>query len=1065
MIRFFVLLLAISFALSSAFAQSTTGDILGTVRDATGAVVTSAKVVVRNLDTNLSNETSSSGDGSFRVSLLPPGNYELSIEKAGFAKYVQRPITLRLNQQAELDVAMQVAGTAETVNVMADAPLINTTNAEVSTNFDTKRIAEVPFSPNRNIINLAMNVPGVSQLSTGQSGFAAGGNAGTEPASTTSFSANGMRVRSNNFMLDGQDVNDPSVTGLSAGINNQDLVAEFRVITNQFNAEYGRAAGSVVNVITKRGTNDLHGSLFWFHNDNKLNARNNQDEQLGATDSRFLSAPYRIENQFGGSAGGRIIRDRTFFFGSLLRWTDRRLGSGSVVRGVPTEAGRQVLQSIAGSQQTVKALLENLPASTAPNGATESFTFNGQTGVVPLGTLAGSANQTFDAWQWSGRVDHRISEKHQLSGRYVYDDSVQDGTGQATPPGLTARQPTRRQSAIANLLSTLSPSLFNELLLGYNRFASTTNASNPEVAERIPAIEITSLGLTGFNADPARTGLGLAVNYPQYRRNNVYQLANNTTVIKGSHNLKFGVDFRYTDLVSLFLPQIRGSLRYDNLNTFVNDTVQSGQVNVPLPGGETLFYARWYDYFFFVQDEWRVTSRLTFNFGLRYESFGDALSRLQQLNERILANANNNPGYAFGQWPGGDHNNWAPRFGFNFRATDKTVIRGGYARTYDYSFLNIGLNIFSAFPFVIANSVPAGSVGGFQTLERLKNTFTVANPLMLTRTTIASDFRSPYAEQFSLNVQRSIGRDWAATVGWVGTKGTALFQTIDGNPRIPVPGAQAATRVDPTRGVIRLRANAASSIYHSLQTSLEKRFGGGLVFSGHYTWSSFIDNASEVFNPAVSGDVAVSQNSFDRSLDRGRSTYDRPHRFTATAVYELPWLREQNSFAGKLIGGWQVNAFLTFQSGPPFTPLAGIDPALRLGGIDGLVGNAVRPFVTTDLDLSRMTVAEIRAYNRTSAVNNSITPLFTNVSLQNQLGDAGRNILRGDGIGNLDFGLIKNTLITESHRIQIRGEVYNLTNTRNFGIPESRINGPQFLNQWGTNGGNRRVQLGLRYVF
>lgn len=1061
-----VVLAALVLALTSlAFGQSTTADILGAVHDASGAVVADAAVTVRSLETNTTKEIKTGSEGTFRFSLLPTGSYELAVQRTGFAKYVQGPIVLRLNQAAYIDVNLQVSGTVETINVTADALLINTTNAEVSTNFDTKRIAEVPYSPNRNIINLAMNVPGVSQLSTGQSGFAAGGNSGTEPASTTSFSANGMRVRSNNFMLDGQDVNDPSVTGLAAGINNQDLVAEFRIITNQFNAEYGRAAGSVVNVITKSGSNDWHGSLFWFHNDNKLNARNNQDEQLGVTDNRFESAPFRIENQFGGSFGGRIIRDRTFFFGSLLRWTDRRLGTGSVLRGAPTEEGRRLIQSLAGSQPTIAALLENLPAAPAPNGSTETMTYNGQTAVIPLGTLAGSATQLANTWQTSGRIDHMLTANHMLGGRYNYDDALTDGTGQATPPGLTSRVPTRRQAGTIWLNSTFSPTFFNELRFGYNRFASVTNASNPAVAERIPALEITSLGLTGFNADATRTGLGLAVNLPQFRRNNTYQIANNTSIVRGGHNIKFGADLRYTDLVSLFLPQIRGSLRYDNLTQLANDVVQSGQVNVPLPGGETLFYARWKDYFFYVQDEWRVTSRLTLNLGLRYESFGDALSRLQQLNNRIVANANNNPAYTFGVWPGGDHNNWAPRFGFNYRLTDNTVLRGGYARTYDYSFLNIGLNIFSAFPFVISNAVPAGSQGGFATLDRLKNTFSVAAPLALTRTTIASDFRSPYAEQFSMNVQRSIGSNWAATVGWVGTKGTALFQTLDGNPRIPIPGAQATTRQDPTRGVIRLRANAASSIYHSLQTSLEKRHSKGLIMGAHYTWSSYIDNASEVFNPAVSGDVAVSQDSFNRSSERGRSTYDRPHRVTATAVYELPWLREQQGFAGKLLGGWQLNGFVTFQSGAPFTPLAGIDPALRLGGIDGLVGNAVRPFVTTDLDLAGMTVSEMRAFNRAAAVNNSITSLFGNVTLQNQLGDAGRNILRADGIGNVDFGIIKNVQMTEDVRFQFRGEFYNLTNSRNFGIPESRINSVNFLNQWGTNGGNRRVQLGLRLVF
>ena len=1066
MSRFFTLLSVLAVALTSAYAQTTTGDILGTVRDSSGAVVADAKITVRNLETNISHETTTTPEGSFRVPLLPSGSYELTVEKQGFARYVQRPITLRLNQQADISVAMQVAATSETVNVTADAPLINTTNAEVSTNFDTKRIAEVPFSPNRNILNLALNVPGVSQLQQGQSAFASGGNAGTE-ATAPSFSVNGMRTRSNNFMLDGQDVNDPSVTGLNAGINNQDIVAEFRVITNQFNAEYGRAAGSVVNIITKSGTNDYHGSAFWFHNSNRLNSRNNLDEALGRTNPVFTKAPFRVENMFGGTLGGRIIRDRTFFFGSLLRWTDRRLGSGNTIEGVPTEAGRQVLQSIAGSQPTVRALLENLPPAQSTLARTATFTFNGQTGVVPLGVLTGSAAQKFDNWQSLGRVDHRLSEKHMLGGRYNYDDGLISGTGQATPPGLTNTIPTRRQAAMAYLNSTFTPTTFNELRVGYNRFASVTNASNPEIAERIPSIEVNELGLVGFNAASTRTAVGLAVNLPQFRRNNTYQITDNMSLIRGSHNIKFGGDLRYTDLVSLFLPTIRGRLVYENLNSLVNDVIQSAQVNTPLPGGETLFYARWNDYFFFIQDEWRVTQRLTLNYGLRYESMGDALSRLQQLNNRILQNQNNNPAFGFGTWPGGDHNNWAPRFGFNFRLTDSTVLRGGYARTYDYSFLNIGLNIFSAFPFVISSSPAGGSVGGFTLIENLKrNPVIPANPLLLTRTNITPDFRSPFAEQVSFNVQRQIARDWAATVGYVGTKGTALFQTIDANPIVPVPNARGTVREDPTRGVIRQRGNAASSVYHSLQTQLEKRYGNGFVTSAAYTWSSFIDNASEVFNAATVGDVAVAQDSYNRSADRGRSTYDRPHRFTLQAVYEVPWLREQKGFAGKVLGGWQINGFVTFQSGAPFTPLAGIDPGGRLSGIDGLVGNSIRAHVApTGMDLGSMTVTEMRQYNRTQAVNSSFTTLFDNVTLQNPLGNAGRNILRADGIGNLDFGIIKNTAITENHRIQIRGEFYNLTNTRNFGIPESRINSANFLNQWGTDGGNRRIQLGLRYMF
>jgi outer membrane receptor protein involved in Fe transport len=867
-------------------------------------------------------------------------------------------------------------------------------------------------------------------------------------------------------MIDGQDGNDPSVTGLIQGMNNPDVVREIRIITNQFSAEHGRAAGSVVSIITKTGTSQFHGTAFWFHNDDALNSRTNLDERAGATDPAFSSAPERKENQVGGTLGGPLFDDRTFFFVSAQRWADRRLGSGTSINGVPTEEGRRVLQELAGSQRSVQALLENLPAAQSPvPGLSARFNFDGREGTVPLGTLTGASNIRFDDWQWSARLDRRLVGKHTIGARYLYDDGVVSGAGQVTPPGLTTVTPNRRQSALAFVNSSINPHLTNELRVAYTRLATTTTAQNPSVAERIPAIEVPALGLTGFNADRSRTGIGLAANLPQFRRNNTYQIRNTTGVVAGLHSFRFGADLRYTDAVSLFLLQTRGQLRYSDINTLVNDVVEQGSINVPLPGGEPLFYGRWNDYFFFVQDEWRLFPRLTLSLGLRYEYFGDALSRVRGLNDRILANFNNDPAYSFGPWPGADSNNFAPRFSFNFRLNDNTVMRGGYSRTYDYAFFNIGLNIFSSFPFVIANNIPNGTIGGFAALERLRSNPVIANSLQLTRTTVTEDFRSPLAEQFSFGLQRLMRSGWVASIGYVGTKGTGLFQTIDGNPRVPVPGAPTSTRVDPDRGVIRLRANAASSIYHSLQASLEKRYSGGLVMGAHYTWSSFIDNASEVFNAASSGDVALSQDSFNRSNDRGRSSYDRPHRFTTTAVYEFLWLRSRSGWMSKMLGGWQINAFLTLQSGAPFSPFAGIDPGLRLEGISGPVGNSIRPFLATGLDVSSMTVAEMAAYNRTTPVANSFNSLFTNVTVANPLGDVGRNTLRSDGIGSIDFGLTKNTRVGERHNVQIRAEAFNITNTRNFGIPEARINSANFLNQWGRDGGSRRVQVGLRYVF
>lgn len=266
-----LLTMAVLFALApSAWAQATLADILGTVRDPSGAAVSGAEVRVRNMATNVTRETTTNPEGVFRVPNLPPGPYEVSVTRSGFSRYVQGPITLRVGQDVDLNIQLEVAGLTEVVTVTSDAGLINTTNAEVGTNFDVKRIGDLPMAPNRNILNLALQIPGVSQLSSGNSAFTSGG---------VSFSVNGMRTRSNNFMIDGQDSNNASIGGLVQEINNPDTVAEMRIVTNQFAAEYGRAAGSVVNIVTKSGTNEFHGSAYWFYNGNKLNARSNLDKR------------------------------------------------------------------------------------------------------------------------------------------------------------------------------------------------------------------------------------------------------------------------------------------------------------------------------------------------------------------------------------------------------------------------------------------------------------------------------------------------------------------------------------------------------------------------------------------------------------------------------------------------------------------------------------------------------------------------------------------------------------------------------------------------------------------
>lgn len=1034
-------------------AQSTTGAITGTVVDQAQAVIAGATVTVRNLQTNATRSATTDSDGRFRIEGLPVGNYEVTVEHTGFAKHVRGPITLNVNQIAVLQIEMKVAATQEVVTVTADVTLLNKANAEVGVRFDPRRISELPLAPDRNLLTLALFAAGVSQLSSGNSAFATGG---------VNFSVNGMRLRSNNFMIDGQDSNDPSITGLQQPFNNPDIVQEFRLITNQPAAEFGRAAGSVVNIITKSGSNEFHGSAFIFHNDTALNSRSNLDER------NFPRAPFRDENQFGGTLGGPILKNRTFFFGSLQRWRDRQLGSGNTINGVPTEEGRRVLQQLAGNRPQVQALLRFLPAAQAPLGRSVPLTVGGQTVQIPVGTLSGSTSRKFTNWQWSGRIDHRFSDNHSLGGRYLYNDQLSSGGGQATPPGLTTINPARQQALSLSSTNVLTSRLLNEFRVSWQRLGTTTTAQNP-ASESIPSIEIAELGLTGFNAAASRTAIGLAVNLPQFRFNNTYQIQETISYTRGAHAIKTGLDFRRIDVKSFFIPTTRGLLRYPTLQRFVEDIAEAANKNAPLPGGQTLLYLKWYDYFAFVQDEWRVRPTLSFNFGLRYETPGNSYDSLLEINKRIVAANNNDPRFALTPVPERDTNNFQPRFGFSWNPQtrragilgwvtggDRLVVRGGYARTNDYAFINITLNTWSAFPFVAAinNSNLANAFTVLPTLGFNPN----QNVNLLTRTIVGADFRSPYADQYTLELQRELTSDLVFRIGYVATKGTALFQTIDGNPALPrTSTSQPLVRVDPTRGVIRLRANAASSIYHSMQVSLEKRLSRGLSFGAHYTWSAFIDDASEIFNPSVSGEVAVSQDSFNRRADRGRSTYDRPHRFSTNIVYDLPLFTRQTGVVGHILGGWQVNAFITLQSGPPFTVLNGVDPTGALAGIDGLVGNAIRANVNTALDVASMSVEEILRAGGKS--------LFSPVVAPQRVGNIGRNALRADGIQNIDFGLIKNTQIRENHRLQFRAEFYNATNTRNFGIPESRLNSGNFLNQWGTDGGNRRIVLALRYVF
>src|SRR5437016_5976084 len=855
-----------------AFSQSLTGSISGTVTDQNNAVVLGATVFGKNTETGFVRSAVTNSSGLYRLTDIPPGPYEITIEAASFRKLERGGITLDVGQNPIVDAVLQPGEIVDSVTVNENASMLNSNTAEVCTRFDIRRLSELPISPNRSVYNVLLSTPGVVQLVTGQAA----------PATGLSFSANGGRTRSNNFMLDGQDMNDPTFTGAEVALNNPDAIREVSIITNQFRAEYGHNAASIVNVVGKSGTNNYHGSLFWYHNNEHLNACNNLDKVATGAPTGFCNndaasdarkrAPRRNENQIGFTFGGPLTlpvfgdredrhvwkgTDKTFIFGDYQRWSDRSLVSGPTLNGAPTAAGRAVLQSVVGDRPQVQALLRSVPAG-IPNGTFAQFTISGQTHRVELGDFTGSSLFVFDDHQGSLRLDHRFNQENLFYVRYRFDSQDSSGGGQVTPPGLTTVNETRSSALAIVLNSVLTNRSSNDARLAWVQFSSRGDAEFP-LSKTIPAMTIVGLGIVGANAQGTRVALGFPFNLPGFREHDTHQITDAFSYVTDSHSMKFGVELRRTDARLLGILNTRGNVIYSTLSSFVDDSATSATKNFLLAGGESEGFYRWHEFYAFAQDEWRIRDNLTFTFGVRYEYPGEPLGYLRRLNGRILAANGNNPVFRLGPLPETDANNLMPRIGFNwnprtgkkgiiafFTGGDKLVVSGGYSRTYDPIFMNLYVNMGISFPFVATPPMP--TTDAFLAIrDTMVPNLSQAN--LFTRTVVSADIRSPATDQISIETQRELTKDLVMKIGYIRTRGTGLLQSVDGNPCLPLP---TCTRVNPNLGIIGLTTNSASSTYDALQASLTKRLSRNFSAGLHYTWSTLIDDVTDVFPASTS---------------------------------------------------------------------------------------------------------------------------------------------------------------------------------------------------------------------
>ncbi len=1060
-----------------AMAQAVTGTLRGTVADANGGVVAGATVTAKNEATGTTTPASTTtGEGIFDFAGLPPGTYTVTVEAAGFKRAVSTSVQVKAGIVNPLDVKLEPGNVAETVTVTSNTEeIVQRDQSQISTTIDSRRIQDLPSNgAGGGLDTLALLAPGVVNNRVG----------GTN-TNGTGLSVNGNRGRSNNFQIDGEDNNDLSVGGPALFVDFQDSVQEYQIITNNFSAQYGRNQGAVVNIVTKAGTNDFHGTAFEFHQDNKhLNSLDNIQRRSG------LAKTTSLYNVFGGTFGGPLWlprfgeggktwlsgKDRMFFFGAFQgirnpsvftgRSTNLAILSSEFSRLNTTFPNNALIQTITAASPfaipgaipnttipgTPVASAFNLSApsgcpraiaagATAPSGCgTYTAFINPTTGspfltggpfdVVNFGTASApvlfqaanyerTAASSFSENYYSMRFDVKASNKDNASFRYLNQRSVSTHGVGTFSTGFLGDVPAHSTNYGGDWTRTISNRMVNEFRASYQRigveFGGGCNLSTigcipgpTQIGSAFTNIAFTPLGVT-------KTGslapMGPATNLPQGRIGKVYQLADNLSWTMGRHSFIFGAEFKHLSTIAPFLPNFNGAYTFNSAQRIINNAPSAVAITL---GDPTLIFPE-NDQYYFAQDDFKVRPNLTLNLGVRYEYTGQPLNVLHDQTVARESNASTaffNPALPLSirtvpETPV-DKNNFAPRLGFaysphfwkHFLGEDATVIRGGFSIAYDAAFYNILLNVQNAAPFSIALNIPVSSLPASGSPAPLPANPTgdvvrasaaasgvlpqgKLNPIFLSQTNVAPDFRSPYSEQWSLGVQHQFGRNNVAEVRYVGTHGVALFQNVNANFFIgPLVNGFTLTRNGMTRtfpsfsgllpagtkaqvcvdnpatldlesacnnrllpqGGVTTRQNSSQSIYHSMQTRYNGRFFKNSLSLGlSYTWSKTIDDSSEIFAFA---DIASAnaQNPFCiNRCERGLSNLDRRHAFAANYIWDIPLMKEQRGFVGHVVGGWQLNGTYILTSGQRYTPTEGINGTLGLGNTYLTAGD--RPFI------------------------------------------------------------------------------------------------------------------------
>jgi hypothetical protein len=1057
---FAAIALAAGVASPMLYAQSTTASLLGIVHDPSGSVVPSAVITATNTQTSFTRTTQTDSEGNYLLPNLPIGPYQLKVSAPGFQTFVQTGITLVVSQNARVDAALAVGATSQTVQVDAQATGVDTHSASMGELVSRERIQELPLN-GRNALTLAAVVPGVTNIINPPT-------VQTQSRGGAGLTISGGRDTQNEFRFDGTSWKNIT-QNTSLNLPSPDALQEFQILTSSPSAEYGRNSGGIVISVTRSGSNQFHGALWDYFRNTALNARNYF--------TRYpTKKPTLKQNQFGGSFGGPILRDKLFVFGS---YQGTRIRQSQIVSPafIPTAGQRSgffgastVLknpihggfytggQVDPGDFDPVAVKMLNTFVPTSPAGA----------GVVQL--VASPTNDN----QYVVRGDYNVTAKDFLFVRYFRDKGTVTSQAGTISPYAPSDTSTSLQNWAAQATHTFSPSLLNELRMGVGRVDSNVAQKDTRQLSSFGATfpgvvtpQLPNINVSGF--------FNMNTTDLFNEHDNIYQLGDTVRWNRGKHSISIGGEVERLELYNFGSSGNNGTFTFDGSqtnNAFADFLI--GRSAKLLQASPYHRNAKTWDGYFFAQDDFRVTNRLTLNLGVRYsifQPFGITGSRTNtyRAGQQSVVNPSAPPGMVF---PGDrgvqnglaptDYNNFAPRIGLAFdpRGDGRMSVRLAYGLFFEDLRSDIFTYAAVNQPFVISNTLNtpsslvnpySGHVNPFP-YQYSPQTARFSFPMSLF-TVPAPTLNAPYVHNLSASIQQQLAGGLQFNIGYVGKLEHNLIRMLQMNPAVYTGPSSTLANTDSRRPLLpgvyasfRQVCTCSDAAYHSLQTSLSKRYNNGFTFMLAYTYGKLLDYYS------ATNLGQTPQDPSNQRGDRGRSDFDRRHVFAGSIVYQIPFYKNVNPALRAIFSDWGVNSLVQLSTGNPFTVTTGRDASLTGVGFDrpNIVGIPYRSYASKTDMLSR--------FFNTSA--------FT-ANLPGSYGNAGRNILTGPGLANVNLSLVRSFPITERlGKVQFRSEFFNALNHTNFGQPDGNLaNASTSFGTITTAGDPRIMQFALRYQF